>query len=339
MGGKSKSSNDQVVQMQMQQAAQAKEKEAERSARLQSGTQAINNLFDGAPSDQKSLDLSGLASVDPNSYYAGSGVGTAGSTGANYGLGGNFASLNNQSNPWAAILAQNQANKSGAWWNLADGYKVVQTPDNGTGKTGWGINDANGNLVTSAATLGDLSKMKVGYGGTDGAAKTGGIGNDFYDKYKQAELNYYLPEVDRQYQDQKTQANYALARSGTLQSSEAGHQLSDLVYQRDLNNAQMTAKADQDTGALRQSVSANKQAAINQLYSTEDPTLAANTATSLVKNTELTTPMLNPIGQLFKPLAIGIGSGLSGYANASAAYGAGFTPSSSSSNVNSGVNH
>src|SRR5262245_7039448 len=42
-----KASNNAQVQMQMQEAAEARQKEAERKARLEKGTKAINELFEG----------------------------------------------------------------------------------------------------------------------------------------------------------------------------------------------------------------------------------------------------------------------------------------------------
>lgn len=143
-----------------------------------------------------------------------------------------------------------------------------------------------------------------------------GFGDGFYNKFKQANLDYYQPELARQYAKSSSDLNYSLARAGQLQSSTAGDKLADLVYQKDLNDAQISSKADAATGELRNTVSANKQAAINQLYSTEDPTMAANTATGMVRNVELTQPSFSPIGELFKPIAIGVGSGLTGYNNA-----------------------
>lgn len=143
-----------------------------------------------------------------------------------------------------------------------------------------------------------------------------GIKPDFYNNYNKAQLDYYLPEEGRQYNKQRADANYALARSGTLHSSIAGDQMSDIEYQHGINRAQLTAQADTATAGLREQVASNKQAAINQLYSTEDPTLAANTATSLVKNTELTKPLLSAVGTLFSPIAIGTGYGLQSYGDA-----------------------
>lgn len=300
MGGKGgSSSNSQMVAFQQQQAEQARQKEVQREARLKTGSDYINSLFDGTPSGAKSLDLSSLASADPNSggyqYDPATGQYTSG-------------------------------------FQLADGYRAGTTPDAGAG-AGWGIYDKDNNLLTSAKSLADLSKQHVQYGG-DPNTRTGGVDNAFYDKFRQANLDYYMPELDRQFASAKSDLNFGLARAGTLRSSTANQSLADLMYENDVNKAQMTAQADASTGELRNTVAANKSAAINQLYSTEDPTLAANTATGLVRNVELTQPQLNPIGELFKPIAIGLGGGLQGYSGQQA-YNR-FTGAANGSNGSSG---
>jgi hypothetical protein len=91
---------------------------------------------------------------------------------------------------------------------------------------------------------------------------------------------------------------------------------------------------------LRTSVSQDEPSALNQLYSTEDPSVAANTAGNMVANAQLTKPLLNPAGALFAPLSVGVGTALTGFLNPTAylnpgATGAGSVPSA---NQNSGVN-
>ena len=182
MGGKSKPSNDQMVQFEMQQAQQAKQQEADRQSRLATGSQAVNDIFDA----------------------------------------GNF-------------------------------------------------NDA------------------------------------FYNKYNQAQLDYYQPQVDTQYSQAKAKLTTDLARSGMLNSSTAGYDQGLLSNEYNANTAGVNANADTSTGALRQSILGEKTSALNQLYSTEDPTLAADTATGMVQQGQLTRPNLAPLGQLFAPIAVGAG--------------------------------
>ena len=136
------------------------------------------------------------------------------------------------------------------------------------------------------------------------------FGDDFYNKYQKAELDYTMPQLATQYDTAKNSMTYDLARAGTLRSSAAGYAQGLLENQNAVNEAGVRAKADTDTAALRQSIASQQQQAYNQLYSTEDPTVAANTAASSVANAQLQQPNTGALGDMFKPIAIGLGSAL-----------------------------
>lgn len=145
------------------------------------------------------------------------------------------------------------------------------------------------------------------------------FGDDFYNKYNKAELDYTQPQLADQYDKAKQGMTYDLARAGTLRSTAAGYAQSLLEKQNTLNEAGLTAKADTDTAALRQSIASQQNQAYNQLYATEDPTVAANTAATAVGNAQLTQPNLTPLANAFQPITIGLGSALSGiYGNTTA---------------------
>jgi hypothetical protein len=195
MGGKAKSSNNQQIQFEMQQAAQAQQKEAERQARLASGTQTINDIF----------------------------------TNANF-------------------------------------------------------ND------------------------------------DFYNKYGHAITDYQMPQLDTQFSTAKRKLTADLARSGNLLSSDAVRASGLQANEYEAGKNAIQASADQQTGALRQNTAAQKQSAINQLYATEDPTIAANTAASSVQQAQIATPNLQPLSAMFTPIAVGGISGLNSYLNTFPSY-------------------
>jgi hypothetical protein len=127
----------------------------------------------------------------------------------------------------------------------------------------------------------------------------------FYNKYTNAILNYQMPQLQDQYTQAKNKLTYDLARSGTLDSTAAGYAQGLLAKQNLNEQASITAGADQQTAALRNQILGEKQTAINQLYSTEDPSIAANTASSMVAQNQITQPNLNPLGAIFTPLAVG----------------------------------
>jgi hypothetical protein len=129
--------------------------------------------------------------------------------------------------------------------------------------------------------------------------------DDFYNKYNQAALDYTEPQLATQYQQATNKLTYDLARAGTLRSSAAGTAQGLLSQQNLADDAALRAQADQGTATLRQNIANEKQQAINQLYSTEDPTIASNTAAGMVAQSQISTPNLNPLGAMFTPLTVG----------------------------------
>jgi len=321
----------QMVQMQQQQAAQAAEANKERNARLSYGVNLINSMFQGRPSDSKLLDTSGIGRPPPPppppppptaADVAASTVG-----GGAYALPTGFtkdpntgalvppsvAPIGTPFQPYNPVPAVDMSGQTGT---LADGYSWKPLPDSG-GSTQYGIFDPSGNLVTSAGSLSDLSKAQIYYGGSTGpgTTTTGGFGDDFYNKFRQSILDYYLPQEDEQYANARTGLNYNLARAGSLNSSVAAMDVGKLSEQDTMNRAQIASQADTQTAGLRTQVQQDQQQALNQLYSTEDPSVAANTAQNMVANANLTVPLLNPVGALFAPITAGVGNAISGFMN------------------------
>jgi hypothetical protein len=154
------------------------------------------------------------------------------------------------------------------------------------------------------------ARLDQGKGVIDTMFSNENFGDPFYDKYRKAELDYTLPQLATQYDTAKNNMTYDLARAGTLRSSAAGYAQKLLESQNAVNEAGIRAKADTDTAALRDSIASQKNQALNQLYQTEDPTVAATTAANSVANAQLQQPNTGALGDLFKPIAIGLGSAL-----------------------------
>ena len=154
------------------------------------------------------------------------------------------------------------------------------------------------------------ARLNQGKGAIDTIFGNENFGDQFYDKYKNASLNYNLPQLSSQFGDAKRTAEADLARAGLLRSGAAGFVQNKLTEQQAVNEAGLRAKADTDTAALRQSIAAQQQQAYNQLYATEDPTVAANTASSSAANAQLQQPSQVALGDMFKPIAIGLGSAI-----------------------------
>jgi hypothetical protein len=195
----------------------------------------------------------------------------------------------------------------------SSGYTWGQNQDAG-GPATYGIYDPSGTMVTSASSLSDLAASKI-YTGGDPNTKTGGFGDDFYNKYRQSVMDYYMPQEGEQYGTARSDLAASLARAGQLDSSTATYDIGKLSKQDALNRAQIASQADTQTGTLRSTIQQDEQSALNQLYSTEDPSVAANTAGNMVAAANLTKPLLNPAGALFAPITAGVGNALTGFLN------------------------
>jgi hypothetical protein len=288
MGGKGKpqAQNDQMMQFQMQQAAQAKQDNLERNARLQQGVKSINQIFQGGGGTQGQLDLSGISSKSAWAYDPFRANGTI---------------WNESTKTWDKDPAA----------QLSGGYSWgVEKPEGGDVR--YALYGPDGYKISTAATPEDLAKSTIFTGDGGGG---GGFGDAFYDKYRKAQLDYYLPQEAEQYAGARSNLGYSLARAGQLNSSTAAMDVAKLSKQDELNRAQMAAQADTSTGQLRQQIQQEQEQALNQLYSTEDPSVAALTATNMAANASLTKPMLNPAGALFTPIVAGVGNALGGFMN------------------------
>jgi hypothetical protein len=146
-----------------------------------------------------------------------------------------------------------------------------------------------------------------------GKRGAGGFDKKFYDKYKNAMLGYYEPQVADQYTDAKKEATYRLANAGTLQSSAAVNTQADLYKQNLLNIGDVRNQASTATANLGDTVASAEDNAILQANSVSDPNVAVSSALNKVNDLSLSQPSLSPLGEVFKVATIGAASGLGGY--------------------------
>jgi len=177
-------------------------------------------------------------------------------------------------------------------------------------------------------------RIKYGREGIDRAFN--GIDQTFYDRYKQGVTDYYRPQLKRQYADANKELTYRLADAGTLRSSAANESTADLVRQNDMNIAAMNAKADSATADLRNRVAGQKDTAINQLYSTEDPNMATTTALNGIQNLQLSKPDLSPLGNLFNVATVGAANAMKAWQNQGGGFGGGTSTGPAAPSINGG---
>jgi hypothetical protein len=334
MGGKGKSgpqdTNSQIVGMQMLQSQQAANANDQRNARLNYGKNLVQQMFEGRPSGSSPLDLSSITQANAPGQITLANQNPAAAAWVAQHPESAYA------NPYPAVNAgpgnRKQIGSSGYTW----GYGA----DTGASSPNYAIYDPSGNMIDSASNLSDLASAKI-YTGGDPNTKTGGFDDAFYNKYRQSILDYYNPQEGQQYGDARSKLAASLARAGQLDSSTATFDIGRLAQKDTQNRAQIASQADTQTGTLRSTIQQDEQSALNQLYSTEDPSVAANTAGNMVAGAQLAKPMLNPAGALFDPITVGVGNALSGFTNPTAYINPNITGSASTPGgaVNYGQNY
>lgn len=138
-----------------------------------------------------------------------------------------------------------------------------------------------------------------------------GIPDTYYDGVADNIKTLGTSDLTSQFNKARENLQYQLARSGLLGSSVANQGQTDIVTARDEGAAKIGTQAAQAAQKLRQQTQQEKQAATSQLYATENPDLAANTALTGRTLIMQEKPSYSPIGDVFGALLSGIGSGVS----------------------------
>lgn len=304
----SQPSNTAAVDFEKQQAAEADAKEAARQQRLTQGQTLIDQIFNGAP-----VMGTKTSNFDWSTFNPGiPGVTAASALPAGYktvqipGATTTAASPTSLNTAYAGQYSNNPSGGGGG--SGRDPTQIAAGPAAGSqaySAPTWGLQDASGKITKQGDPLSISSQYDTGQ-------KTGGFDDAFFNDYKQKVLDYYQPDEQRQYDSAQRDLKYSLARAGTLQSSTAADKQGELAYSDALQKANIVANANSQEGQLKSQIQSNKQALINQLYSTEDPTLTANLAESSAQATRLQDPTLTPAAALFTPALTTVGSAVNG---------------------------
>ncbi len=132
-----------------------------------------------------------------------------------------------------------------------------------------------------------------------GVEQKGGFNDQFFDGVRKSFVDYARPQLDDQFRKASEQGTFALARSGTLDSSMRGEQNAELQKQYDINLQDLTDKARGYETEARNNVERARSDLISMLQVTGDATGAANSAASRAA-TLATPPAYSPLGQLFQ---------------------------------------
>jgi hypothetical protein len=227
-------------------------------------------------------------------------------------------------------MIQAMFSEGGGYYSTAGGYEdvpvystrtVYDTADGGKSNSRSLLNDmlnaddprlhAEGVKTIGADFGGATPSTETYQSGTKEEWKEGdaeyveGIGSGFYDDFNQSILDYYMPEVESQFEDATSQNLFDLGRRGTLRSSLAADRAGELTEERALADAQVRTNAENQTAGLRKQISDAEQNAIAMLQATEDPTSAANSALTEVNAIQSQAPDFSPLGDLFTASALG----------------------------------
>jgi hypothetical protein len=294
VGGKS-SSNDEITNLQKEQADEARAKDAARQARINAGLSAIQDAFKGKAKY--------TTRATPGTVLGATGALPAGYTRVQ--VGGTPGSSTGLRPAGGGGYDQGSANLN----VRGTGGGTARNAPIGSTAGVWKVRGPDGKIYDVGSTVGGGSEQ-VFTGRTPG-----GFDDNFYNEYNKGVTDYLLPQVTDQYTDAKNKTEYDLARAGTGKSSAANETFADLAKQKENQETDVRKTADTATGALRTRV-ANEEAKLQaQLYATENPDVASNQALAAVKNISLDTPNISPLGEVFKTALIGGANAITGYKN------------------------
>jgi hypothetical protein len=311
-----------MVQMQREEAAQARQKEAERQGRINTGLERIKGIFHGAPVMQN-VTRHGTAAAPGQGVASGAAVsGLPGYTYVQVPQAATSTAPRAQSSGYVGGQGATQPGQTGsgrlpqysASSSSGGGYQYgggVSTGGGGGGGMKWMVKGPDGQLHEVGSD--------VTYGGQEATGQTsGGIGPDFYNKFSQGLLDYYMPQVSEKYGEASDETKFRHARAGTLESSSKIRNLADLAKQNTIQEGLVRSNVDTATGDLKNRVAKEETAATGQLYATENPEVAASQAEHALTNisAEADNPAKTALGDIFNLATIGGTNYLQGVQNA-----------------------
>lgn len=275
MGGKpDTSAADEANKIAREEAKRARIREAERQARLTTGYGQIRDIFEGTPVYAENV---------PQTF------------------------------DWTTFKAPSSGAEAKLMSGIPEGFTVAKK---GGGKTviprtigglpatgnesPWGLLDAAGNWYAPGSTINYVGKKMTG--------RTGGFDDSFYAGIRQNVTNLGNLDISDQYNRARENLQYALARQGLTTSSVANRATSDVLAAKAKAEGDLALQAKAAEAKVRGNVDAEKNAAISQLYATEDPTLAANTSLAKQATILADKPNYDTLGNIFQTALGGFGN-------------------------------
>lgn len=282
-------------------AQQAATQEQQRQARIQQGMADLHTMFEGGR--RMTGPVGTGAAYDPNATY--------------YDKGGNVWKPNQ-----TAVTQLTQAGGpagvatagSGSWTGAASPENQSFQPSSVTPQsarptdllsrsagldTQWDQAQDATRQRTEQQALDEQLQGAIGGGLYTGYEDTPGYTSGFYDKAQQAQLDYALPQVDKQFQQAQRDLTYALARQGLGASSQGAKLQSDLEGRRNLAIQGEQDKARQVRNQQVSAVETERDNLTKMLQSSGDVASTMNAAAAR-KNVLDAAPAIQEVTPLFQ---------------------------------------
>lgn len=139
-------------------------------------------------------------------------------------------------------------------------------------------------------------------------AQFAGFDDNFFNNYRDTQLRFQQPQLDRQFGDAQDELTFALARAGTLNSSMAGDRQARLQTEYDTQRASLLAGAEGAAADLRGQINNEKSSLVSLLNATGDSQRASNEALSRSQQLFRRQPTVSNLPDLFAGVTSGIGA-------------------------------
>lgn len=137
------------------------------------------------------------------------------------------------------------------------------------------------------------------------ASLFGQFNDDFYNKRSQSYLDYAMPTLDKQYQDQMKALTTNLARTGNLNSSLRGDLMGQLQKQYDTSRLSLTDTANNYANEARANVAQAKSKLMESNASLADPGLVRTMAEAQASGINVN-PQFQSLSQMISDLSNGV---------------------------------
>lgn len=132
------------------------------------------------------------------------------------------------------------------------------------------------------------------------------------DQRRQAQEEFYFPQLDQSRDRAQDDLTFALARAGLLNSTTAGERQARLAQDYALQRGSILSNIAADIAGTRSNINQQRSAIESGLRASGDASQAADQALASAVTFREDMPSLNPLGHLFYGVSEGIGAARAG---------------------------